>query len=523
MDIESYGWVNKKSDIVSWENGLKWISKAIVADKNPQDKLELKSILDVHLNKAFSSNQTRIKEIAVFFCLAWRKYSLLNSFWEKTKFQVMKGYLTNSLNKIFSHHDFKYLDFSIFIKNDKMKAIESIEFILDKKIIHPFYKEDVTMGLFSKKQKNVIHTFNVLAELFHKVNLKPDFLKDDLIVFLNQSFMEFDRNIENSEFDKCIYFLGLIEPLREVIISFKYDLSIHLRRLYYKTSKEFLNEVYIYVFKWKAIYIARKFLIHAEGGRIDLIVAEAISTYFNNANFPIKTAHDMILFIKTTSRVQLYELLCDISAGELNSKGLISFFEGKLRSDNNEDQLNALKFINILLNTLGISSSKIEKLIYNFFESLWNKTVAFHDHKKWYKALEFLKEIEDETQLPYITQEFLSPLIREALFSHSSLIIKDVLIFSSKYGKVEREIKQWLSERFNQKLLSDDLFSKDTKTQINTLNRLVSIYYRVSVSSEYLVKRLEEFKTLYSDLNKLLPDLKNKIEKAVNGLMGKLK
>ena len=104
MKLAEYGWVSDESSLVSWENGMKWLSKAIVSDNNEMDKQELKHVLEEHLRAGFVHPANSIRQVAVFYSLCWKRMDLIDEFWNKIGTGDLLRYLNDALSRMYSNY-----------------------------------------------------------------------------------------------------------------------------------------------------------------------------------------------------------------------------------------------------------------------------------------------------------------------------------------------------------------------------------------------------------------------------------
>lgn len=521
MDIASYGWVSNPDDVVSWENGLKWLSKAIVSDNDQQDKLELKSQLDAHLEAAFRHAETQIREASIFYCLAWKKFDLLELFLKESNSRQTNPMLVSCLARIFSNYELTAVDFERFVLRDRQQTMDVLRDLLVNKQLHPLVRTGYLEELHSRNEQRMAQAVRALAEIHFRMGVDGAFLKQPLQRMIQGYLSRFDQAMDSGDFAWCIAFLDMVDPLRSFIDGDAWGLADRFRRLLFQSPPSLREDAFSHMLRWRQGKILKDFCTQGCDGNLPHLMTVALHGYFEKADFSRPDAERLVQFVSGKDSAVICELVDLVLDHEAEVPRMQEQFRRALHGDERTAVLNAFYLGTKLDNLLGIKHHGLSRLRQEFLNSLWQETVVSHDHNVWRRTFGLLLEMEWICFDTFIEEEFLLPLLREGLFSFSSLVTKEVILLSREYEVLQTLVRQWAANGANQRDLSEGLFEPNLKQQIRHLNRLVSIYYRVNIKSTYLTKRVREFWDMVQGQS-MLPDLKHKIQVAVQGLCGRL-
>ena len=486
-DVIASDWVNDPGDGASWENGLKWISKSIVSDKDLESKEDLKRQLEEHLRFALCSPIAAVREAGFFYCLAWKKLDYLEDYDDE---EDGKELLLASLKKLYSTHSFKRLSLHLFIFPSWKDTLLSVSALLTKRLAPP-----VAASLESAlaNPEKMPRTLGALEELITVLGIAPDEANDLLFNFWMKraTFVEDAFSLE--DYVLAHERLTIFSSLGRNFSGFASDYCQLLARHLARVPSYLLPAAISWMLIWKCrgcvdmavkrIYESERDLfahsLMSHYSRLELGLEETrclVDFAFNAGEQPQQGAHELLL------------LCMDESApAPLLGQAIRAGLEDREQRDK------VFSVFALLVERMEVRSTDILSPRSAYLSNLWDSVEGSDDCARWQEVLETFEHIVSAATDPFLESEFFFPLLHACFSSPSIELTRLALDFAEGREGLLSLMEGWLTEPDLQEELVAGLKDKDTHKQIHSLNRLLTMYGHVPVASEYLSKSLQEF------------------------------
>jgi len=532
MDLLEYGWVSKKDNPLSWENGMKWLSRAIVSDNDETDKQELKRILEVHLRAGYAHPRSVIRQLVVFYSLCWKRIDLLSEHWEALGAKEMLHYLNEALSRMYSNYPTLETSFSIFLDQSPEICLQSISSLIVEKRVEVRVLERIQKGLLSSSAGSAERSVRIIQELVELLDMDRELFRPLLEPFFVRRCAEFQAAVSQKDWHWCSHFLKLMEPVRKILLAYGLGEELHrsLRGFFFCTPAGSFQETFIHLLRWKFPKILRDYIQQTrDPAATGLLASVAVSYLELDASLvPSYTALFDLLIENGWEKLYAYFRL--LESGEQSSPVLEEYLEQRLFAADpvtlyrrDQDSLYSLyRGMALILGDLPNPPPAIKQLKQRFLKSIWDTVVTSSRHTVWREALAMLQEMTVNCRDPFIEGEFFLPLMKEGLFSASSMISREVITFAAEKPNLKSVLLDWAGDEFVQQDLMDKLRCETRSVRIASLNKLASIYLRLNLRCPFLSQKLAEFQEEFlqgkNDKGYLPPGALRLVEKMIDRL-----
>ncbi len=484
IDVAADGWVADCADPVCWENGMKWLSKAIVSDNDPFDKKELKIQLERHISIALCSPKKEIRQTGFFYVLAWKRLDLIAGYGQGDG----QALLRSALERLYEKHDFHYFSLKLLVRNDWAGSLASVAALLQKKI-GEHEKKAYAAGLQSGDEILVARTLRTIDECVHVLGIPVVEFETLLVDFWRKRQVVTGDLIAIGDIRRSRQYFAMVEPVRELLQAVGADHSRILSSYLDLAKGEDFFAGLRWCLRWgcrdgmaKALdkiwpehlgLVARLVRVHIESPALDQKRCEALVNLAGRNREGVR---------------ELLELCMDPSASAPNLASAIE--EGLCVS---ERRIDVFVLTGAMVEGMRVKSPEIISVRARFLSKIWDMVEGSEDVDIWDGALQILYELVDASRDTLIDGEFFLPLLREALFSESLTISRMANGYLKKRPDLKKVVLSWLSEPQLQTELASGLSSLRLQDQVKTLNRLVTLYCRYPVPSAYLSKRVARY------------------------------
>ena len=486
-DILESEWVNDLRDAICWENGLKWLSKAIVSDKDSGSKEDLKRQLEEHIRFALRSTAAGIREIGFFYCLAWKKMNYLEEYDGDDEAQAL---LFAALKKLYASHAFKRLSFKLFICPEWQDSLACVTALLSKRLAPPVAA--LLERLLADPCK-LSRTLVAIEELLTVLGIAFEDLQGVFAGFWKKRALLIEEAFENDDYVLAHDRLAVFSKLGKNFSSTAEGYGLLLERHLERVPLYLLPAALSWMLTWNCQNCLDKAVkrIHETDGDF---FAQILMVHYAHRELGLEETRRLIAFtFKAGEQASLgaRELLC-LCMERGGSAPLL----GQAIREGLEDEARREETFSIfalLVEKMELRSSDIIAPRSEFLSNLWSSVAESDDPIRWHAVLETFERIVSAAADPFLESEFFLPLLRTCLLSPSIELTRLALNFVGDRARLLPVLKDWLAEPALQEELTADLKDEDMRLQIAALNRLLTMYGRIPVSSKYISECLQGF------------------------------
>jgi hypothetical protein len=486
-DVIASDWVNDPSDGASWENGLKWISKAIVSDKDLDSKEDLKQQLEDHIRFALCSPISAVREVGFFYCLAWKRMDLLEDYDDEDD---AKALLLAALKKLYDSHSFKRLSLNLFIFPSWRMSLSCVSALVSKRLAPPVV---ALLGKALAKPEKMLRTLGAIEELLVILGIAPDDVQELLSDFWKERAAFIQEAFEREDYALAHERLALFSTLGRNFSGFATDYCQLLERHLTHVPIYLLPTALSWMLVWKCqncVNVAVKRLHETDRD----LFTQTLILHFSRLNLGLEETRRLVDFaFKAGEQAQqgAHELLflcMDKGApSPLLGQAIRAGLEDKARRNE------TYSVFSLLVERMEVRSTDILGPRSEYLSKLWTSVEGSTDCARWQEVLETFEQIVATATDPFLESEFFLPLLHDCFLSPTIELTRFALNFAGKREGLISALKEWLAEPNLQEELIAGLKDKDARQQIHTLNRLLTMYGHLPVPSEYLSKGLREF------------------------------
>lgn len=506
--IGDYGWVSNPDDLVSWENGLKWLSKAIVSDNDQADKEELKQVLDLHLEASFSHAKPSIRGVAVFYALCWRKFPMLVSFWDRSDVREMRRLLNDGLSKMYSNYPTMELDFNLFLDRDRETCFRMVRLLVEQKLPDPLVLRRIQPGLFSGNSHAEAAALLLISELVLLLGMSAEAFRPLLEPFFNKGCHEFHEAVTREDWVWGLDFLQMIEPVRRIIIGYGFHDHLHrsFRGFFFCAPTPFFRETFVALIRWGFLDMLRDYIKQARDESIVPLLAEVSARYLEpGVRGAVGRYHSLYYSLFAAGWEVLYDFFEALEkvpgagqflCGHFRS-GLLDSDPLKMYSADPEWLFTISANLQLVLRVLPAPPEALKEIRFRFLESIWKTVIPSRRPRIWRDALALMHTLCHKTGDPLIQSEFFLPLLKEGIFSASVVAARVCIRYAVQDRQLRKLLEEWAEGRFVQEDLLQGLAAHDLATRILACTRITRLYLRLDIRSSLLGKKLRDMRDQY--------------------------
>lgn len=509
-DIATAGWVVDPDDAVCWENGMKWLSKAIVSDNDPFDKQELKGQLDRHIAVALGAAAPAIRQTGIFYCLAWKKLGLLAGGVTGDYLAELRG----GLARLYDNHVFVHVSFDVLVKGGRDEALAAVAALIAKKI-PPVLFAELEEQLAASDDSVVGRALHVIEELVRVLNIPTEEISGLLREFWRKRQIEVGNYLAVGDQRRCRHYFALVEPARELLLAVGADHDRLLEDFAAMATGEDVFAGLRWIMRWRCraalpVVVGKLW----PGGRTVLV--RVLRAHVDDPRLDRETCGELFDLAGRGGAPAVVELLTLFIDGNAPAP----VFGGVLRDGLLDPQERERVFflLGLMIECGSLMSTDIVAVRAGFLGRLWDSVQGSADAVLWADVLALLERLVAASGDVLLDGEFFQPLLRESLVSPLSAVSGVAAAVVARRPDLGRIVNDWLCSLQLQNELLEGLISVEIRTQIAALNRLVAIYCRYPVRSQYLSKRLGEYRDRVKTA-RLDEELRRKMLRAIDGIL----
>lgn len=483
-DISADGWVADLDDPVCWENGMKWLSKAIVSDNDPFDKKELKAQLEQHITVALCSQRQEIRQTGFFYSLAWKRLEQIAGYEGADRQALLRA----ALERLYEKHDFHYFSLRLLVRNDWADTLISIAALLQKKIA-AHERVQFAAGLASGDEILVARTLRSIDECVHVLGIPVAEFETILAEFWRRRQILTGDLIAIGDIRRSRQYFALIEPVRELLQATGADHGRLLTSYLDMARGEDFFAGFRWCLRWGCREGVEKALAKVWPGD-GRIVARLVRLHADSSLLDQGRCEELLALaggVRDAVR-EILELCMDPAAPA-------PILASAIRAGFADHQRRETVFVltGALIEGMRLGSQDIISARAHFLTTVWDSVEGSADAGLWEETLGLLYRLVEVSGDALLEGEFFLPLLRECLLSDLVGISRIATGFIRRREDLRRVVQSWLSEPQLQSELVAGLSSLRVQDQVCALNRLMTLYCRYPVSSAYLSKRIGRY------------------------------
>jgi len=461
-------------------------SRAILANTDPELKIEYKQQLDEHIRFALDSADVKIRGLGFFYCLAWKKIDFLRSYDQSDAQEILR----HALIKLYANYKFKYLDFGLFISADWEESLAAVSALFEKRLSASVL---AAIGSFASEM-DALYTIEELVCILGVPHSEADSLLSNFwrarSVYIRDAFARGDYAAAHDE-------LKILSAFRKIFGDFTEEFGELLHQHIEHAGYAYMADALSWMLSWSCL--------NCLGAGIECIMINGSELLVQvlRRRYAVLQAGDAWRLVGFAfgsgieARAGMRELLLLCMDDNARAPYLKMAIRECLKNPKRRPDVYAI-FI-LLTDTLQVTSSDIYAARAEYLAQLWDSVAGDVSIAYLRAVLEIAEQLVVISGDPFIESEFFLPLLRTYLFSPSIPRSRLALHFVHERKKLIPIFKMWLTEPELQNMFVTELQSADPRAQIHCLNRIRAIYCRIPVASPYLSGHIEKFEQKISD------------------------